>query len=204
MKKIEDFSLKTITAIQVMIATIISLLFQFVFPMNWQPLDVALYGPNIKHGDPDINIVISTVSQWYFSFSIAWLIYRDNPYINNFLIYSLGSLVLILFAEIFILHVFWDYIHIPPLIVAVYLLSKKRKSLHQEWFPHYFTFTSIWLFLAYIFQLSYLGEPFFETMIKWAILSLIAFAISFTFPDNIYVKYQNKNREVSSVPQTKL
>ncbi|MFX1313656.1 MAG: hypothetical protein ACFFHD_13760, partial [Promethearchaeota archaeon] len=82
--KLNNLSLRSITLIQVAIATIISLLFQFLIPYWWQPLDTFQHGIK-QHGDVGANIVIFTISQWYFSLSIAWLIYHDNPYLNNFL-----------------------------------------------------------------------------------------------------------------------
>jgi hypothetical protein len=62
-RRINEYSLRMITIIQIIIATIISLLFQFVFPLNWQPFDCALHGPNVQHGDPGTSVVISTLSQ---------------------------------------------------------------------------------------------------------------------------------------------
>ncbi len=151
MKRIRECSLKTITIIQTAIATSISLLFQFVIPMNWNPLDVAMFGPDIKHGDSDRNIAIATFTQWYFSFSIAWLIYRDNPYVNNFLIYS--SFVTsgaIIFLSIVLYQLFWDYVHITPFIIDIYILWKKRDTLYQKWYPQFFIFGSIWFITAYL------------------------------------------------------
>ena len=63
-----------ITGIQLTIATLISLIFQFIIPFSWHPLDTFQYGAR-NHGDPGANIIIFTISQWYFSFSITWLFY---------------------------------------------------------------------------------------------------------------------------------
>lgn len=189
MKKIKDYSLKTITIIQTAIATFISLLFQFVFPLNWNPLDVAMFGPDIKHGDPDRNLAIATFSQWYFSFSIAWLIYRDNPYVNNFLIYSsfitAGSIIIL---EIYMFQLFWDYIHITAFIVDIYILWKKRDTLYQKWFPYFFIFGSIWFYGAYLLRLAYFGAPLWMILVDWVGVSILSFALSFLFPDSLIGK----------------
>jgi len=126
--KFNELSLKTITIIQIVISTTVSLIFQFIIPFSWQPLDTFLYGIK-QHGDPGTNIIIFTISQWYFSFSIAWLIFQDNPYINNFLIYSIVPLGIIVFYEFFFLYLYYDYIHITPIIIDIYLIWKKRDTL---------------------------------------------------------------------------
>ncbi len=103
MKEVNKFSnlnLRTITVIQLIIAAIISLIFQFLLPFSWQPLDTFLYGPK-QHGTPGANVIIFTMSQWYFSLSIAWLFYRNNPFLNNFLIYSIMPLGMIVIYEFF-------------------------------------------------------------------------------------------------------
>ncbi len=188
MKKISDFSLKTITIVQITIATIISLLFQFFFPLTWQPLDLIMFGPDIKHGDPDMNVVIASISQWYFSFSIAWLIYRDNPYINNFLIYSFGTVILISFADIFYYHLFWDFIHFTPLVIDIYLIWKKRDTLYQKWLPYYMIFLSFWYYIMYFLHLVYFLIPLVLLIANWTAVTLIGIALSFSFPDNIISK----------------
>ncbi len=194
MKKISEYKLSTITPIQIAIATLISLLFQYVFPLTWQPLDLRMYGPNIKHGDSKMNVVIASVSQWYFSFSIAWLIYRDNPYINNFLIYSFGSVFMISFAGIFYYHLFWDFIHLFPLAVDFYLLWKKRDTLYQKRLPYYLIFISSWYYLVYFLHLAYFLIPLILFIANWLIVTIIGIAISFSFPDNIYSEFKRKTK----------
>ena len=67
--KFKDLGLKYITTIQISIATIISLLFQFLIPYSWQPLDAYRYGA-VPHGFEGTNLVFFTLSQWFFSLSI--------------------------------------------------------------------------------------------------------------------------------------
>ncbi|TFG07422.1 MAG: hypothetical protein EU539_04935 [Promethearchaeota archaeon] len=193
MKRISEYDLKTITILQIIIATGISLLFQFVFPLNWQPFDRALHGPNVQHGDPGTSVVISTLSQWFFSFAVSWLIYRDNPYINNFLIYSLFPLMMVLFMDIAIF-LWWDYIHFLPLAVDIYLLLKKRKTLFQRWFPYYFIFYSIWYTSVYFLRLTYLDLPLNLFIINWISMGILGFMISCSFPDSILISYIENRR----------
>lgn len=194
LKRISEYSLRTITIIQIIIATVITLLFQFVFPLNWQPFDRALHGPNVQHGDPGTSVVISTLSQWFFSFAIAWLIYRDNPYINNFLIYSLVPLINVVVMDLFLL-LFWDYIHFIPLAIDFYILFKKRETLFQKWFPYYLVFFSSWYCVVYFLRLTYLDMPLNLFIANWIAMGLIGFGISCIFEDSIVKSYLKKKKD---------
>lgn len=192
MKKIRELNIRIIFLLQIATATVISLLFQFVFPLTWQPLDFTMYGPNIKHGDYNMNFVIVTVSLWYFSFSIAWLLYQDNPYVNNFLIYSLPTLFLIAFMDLFYYHLFWDFIHFTPLVVGSILLWKKRDTLHQRWLPYYLIFLSVWIYSVYFLHLAYFLIPLTLYTFNYIVVTSLAVAITFTFPDNFISKLRRK------------
>ncbi len=152
-----NLNLHTITIIQFAIAILISLTFQFLIPFSWQPLDTFLYGAK-QHGDPGANIIIFTISQWYFSLSIAWLFYRKNPYVNNFLIYSIAPLSIIVIYEYFVLYLYYDYIHITPIIIDIYLIWKRRETLFRKFAPLIITLNIAWLFLVYFFKLAYYNE----------------------------------------------
>ncbi len=153
----KEYKLRTVTILQISIALIISLIFQFIIPYSWQPLDTFLYGIQ-QHGDPGTNLVIFTLSQWYFSLSLAWFIYRDNPYINNFLIYSIVPLGIIFFYEFFFLFLYYDYIHIFPVIISFYLIWKKRNTLSQKYAFYIITINISWLLLVYFLNLAYYNE----------------------------------------------
>ncbi|MBD3339350.1 MAG: hypothetical protein GF353_09585 [Candidatus Lokiarchaeota archaeon] len=196
MKIFKNLHIITITLIQLAIATSISILFQFVFPMTWQPLDVAMYGPEITHEDSNTNMVIATISQWYFSLSIAWLIYRENPYINNFLIYSIVSLTMIVFIEFFVYQLFWDFIHLTPLVVDVYLLAKKRDTLFQKWLPFYLVGCSFWYFAVYLLDLAYFGAPLLVFFFNWSVITSLCVLISFGFPDSVLSKMRKQSRNL--------
>ncbi|MBD3339349.1 MAG: hypothetical protein GF353_09580 [Candidatus Lokiarchaeota archaeon] len=198
MKKIEKLSLQSISMIQIAIASIISLLYQFVFPMTWQPLDVAMFGPNIKHGDPNRNVVIATISQWYFSISIAWFLYRENPYINNFLIYSFIPICTILLLDIVLFHLYWDYIHLLPFIVDIYIFRNKRFTLYQKWFPYYYIFCCTWVFSTYFFDLAYHGAPLSLILFDWISVTILSIGFTFYFPDSITKRRSQAYSELSS------
>ncbi|UCC21065.1 MAG: hypothetical protein JSV62_07250 [Promethearchaeota archaeon] len=153
----KHFKLHTITLLQISIAIFISLLFQFIIPFSWQPLDTFLYGIK-QHGDPGTNITIFTISQWYFSISLTWFICRDNPYINNFLIYSIVPLGIIVVYELFFLYLYYDYIHIFPVIIAIYLIWKKRETLSQKYALYIIPINVSWLLLVYFLKLAYYNE----------------------------------------------
>ena len=174
-----ELSLRAISFIQITVATIISLIFQFLIPYSWQPLDTLLYGAK-QHGDIGANIVIFTISQWYFSLSIAWLIYRDNPYINNFLIYSIVPLGIIAIYEFFVLFLFYDYIHITPVIVDIYLIWKRRETLSQKYALIIITVNISWLLSVYFLKSAYYNEELLIYirhvliyLVLWTILSFL-------------------------------
>ncbi len=176
---LNDLSLITITLIQILIATIISLVFQFLIPLSWQPLDKFLYGIK-QHGDPGTNLVFFTISQWYFSLSVSWLIFRDNPYINNFLIYSIVPLGIIAFYEFFFLYLYYDYIHITPIFIDIYLIWKKRETLSQKFAFYIISINISWLFSVYFLKLAYYSEALLIYirnvliyLVLWIILSFI-------------------------------
>ena len=180
MKKFFNLNLYIVTIIQFTLAIIISLTFQFIFPYSWQPLDTFLYGSR-NHGDPGANIIIFTISQWYFSFSIVWLLYRDNPFINNFLIYSIVPLGIIVVYEFTVLFLYFDYIHIAPLIIDIYLIWRKRETLSQKFAPYIIALNIVWLILAYFFDLAYYNEELIIFIRNIIVYIVLWTALSFFF-----------------------
>ena len=176
---LHKLDLKTITIFQISIAAIISLIFQFLIPFSWQPLDNFLYGIK-QHGDPGTNLVIFTISQWYFSLSVAWLIFRDNLYINNFLIYSIVPLGIMVFYEFIFLNLYYDYIHITPIIIDIYLIWKKRETLSQKYAFYVILINISWLISVYFLKLAYYSEELsfyirnvLIYLVLWIILSFV-------------------------------
>lgn len=133
------------------------MLFQFLIPFWWQPLDTFLYGLK-QHGDLGTNIVIFTISQWYFSLSVAWFIYHDNQYLNSFLVYSIVPLGIIIIYEFFFLFLYYDYIHITPVIIDIYLIWNKRETLLQKFAPFIIFLNITWLISVYFLKLAYYNE----------------------------------------------
>jgi hypothetical protein len=169
---LSNLNLTYISFIQLGIASVISLIFQFAIPFSWQSLDTFLHGIK-NHGDPGANIIIFTLSQWYFSFSIAWLFYRKNPYLNNFLIYSIVPLSMIVIYEFTALFLYYDYIHITPLLVDAYLIWKHRETLLKRFAPYIIALNTIWLILVYSFNLAYYNEElliFIRNLIFYIVL----------------------------------
>ena len=178
--KLNDLSLTKITLIQITIATIISIIFQFLIPFSWQSLDTFLYGVR-QHGDPGTNLVIFTLSQWYFSLSLAWLFYRDNPYINNFLIYSIIPLGIIVIYEFFFLFFYYDYIHITPVIIDIYLIWKRRETLSRKFALYIIPINIFWLISVYFLKLAYNNEDLIIYIRNIIIYSTLWVALSFLF-----------------------
>jgi len=186
--KLNELNLITITLIQITLATTISLLFQFLIPFSWQPLDTFLHGAR-SHGDPGANIVIFTISQWYFSLSLAWLLFRDNPYINNFLIYSIVPLGIIFVYEFFFLFLYYDYIHVIPFILDIYLIWKKKETLSQKFSIYIILLNIIWLFLVYFLNLAYYSEELSVFLSNILIYTVLWILLSFLFR----IKKKDKN-----------
>ncbi|MEJ2294257.1 MAG: hypothetical protein P8Y23_05755 [Candidatus Lokiarchaeota archaeon] len=176
---LSELNLKSITIIQIIVAFAVSLLFQFVIPMNWQLLYYFGEGPNAHHFEEGMNIVIFTISQWYFSLSIAWFLRRDNPYINNVLIYSIVGLILTIIGEIISFGLFYDYYHLIPFFVSVYIFWKKRDTIKPKYVIHNSIFIFVWLLLDYIFKLAYYQVPFIEYLIRLIIVILLGYVLAY-------------------------
>jgi hypothetical protein len=176
---LSELNLKSITIIQIIVAFAVSLLFQFVIPMNWQLLYFFSEGPSIHHFEKGANIVIFTISQWYFSLSIAWFLRRDNPYINNVLIYSLVGLILTIIGEIISYGLFYDYYHLIPFFVSVYIFWKKRDTIKPKFVIHNSIVIIIWLLLVYILGLAYYQGPFTEYLIRLIIVISLGYVLAY-------------------------
>ena len=179
LKKLGDLNIRYITIIQLAVALIISLLFQFVIPYTWQPLYAYGNNPNIKHGDLGTNLVFFTISQWYFSLSIVWFLRRDNKYINHFILYSIFPLSLIVVLEFSVLGLYYDYVHIFPLIIAFYITWEKRDSLISHYIIYYTIFLTSWVFTVYFLKLAYYGAPLLTFFLNWSVNTLLNIGYNF-------------------------
>jgi len=178
MKKINELSLRSITLIQIIIASIITLVFQFIIPLSWQPLDVYTLGPDVKHGTPGANIVLFAVSQWYFSLSLAWFLKRDNKYLNNFLAYAIVPLSSIVIPEIVIIGLYYDYIHLIPFFVSIYILLYKRDSLYPIYVIYYIIILTVWSIIDYAFKLAYYDATLLEFIFNGILLMIFTIILS--------------------------
>lgn len=189
LKKLGDLNIRYVTIIQLEVALIISLLFQFVIPFSWQPLNAYGKDYTITHGHPRFNLVFFTVSQWYFSLSIVWFLRRDNKYINHFILYSIFPLSLIIVFEFSVLGLYYDYIHIFPLIIAFYITWKKRDSLIPYYIIYYTVFFTVWLFTVYFLKFAYFGAPLLTFILNWSVNTLLNIGYTFFV---IYLKKKSR------------
>jgi len=173
-------NITNIVIIQILGAVCIAFLFQFVFPLWWQPLDAYNQG-KVNHLDPNTNITIFTISLWQFAFSVMWFLDPDNVFINNFLVYSIPSHTMIMIQEFFIFRLYIDYIHLLPLVLGYIILLKKRETLKQRLLPYYLIGISSILFMDYFLELAYYGGPLWVFIVKWGILTSLNIVLSFTF-----------------------
>ncbi|MFX0058495.1 MAG: hypothetical protein ACFE85_11155 [Candidatus Hodarchaeota archaeon] len=196
MKKLDECSLRTLTLIQIAIATLVSLIFQFIIPLNWQPLDVYTLGPDVRHGDPGANVVLFALSQWYFSISIAWLFYRNNKHLNNFLVYALVPTSTIIFTEFFQIYLYYDYIHLLPFFVSFYIIIKKRKNLFPKYVIYYLLITAPWAFIDYFFKLAYYDSSFPEFLFNGIMFLIFTIILSLIIKPSKIIKIFNKEAKV--------
>jgi hypothetical protein len=167
-----------IEILQIIGAIALSSIYQFIIPLSWFPLD-SFTRPTVKHGDPGTNIIIFTISQWYFSFSVVWFFKRDNKFINNFLIYSIPPLYSMLILEFFGFRLFYDYIHIIPLIVAFTIFFTQLKNITPKFVVLNILISSIWLYLAYFFRVAYYDDSIGFFTFKLSLICIVDLIIAF-------------------------
>jgi len=172
---LNNLSLKQKTLFQIGIAITISLVFQFLIPVSWRPL------PTVIGEDFESWNVIFTLSQWFFSFSIAWFFFRDNRYINNYLICSILPLGVIVALEFTVLFLYYDYLHLLPFIIDMYILWKKRGIINRKLMLSFLVFFSIWFLLDYFLGLAYYQIPLFLFLLALLLWVLVMFGFSFFF-----------------------
>ena len=156
--KWNELDLKSKTIIQIIIATTISILFQFIIPSSFRPLTNYM-GIDFEGGIFGTNNAIFTLSIWLFSFSISWFIYMDNPYINSFITIALIPFSMIVAVEFSFIFLYWDYIHLVPIIIGIYIIWKKRISLKKREMMYYILILFVWLLFDYFFGLAYSEIP---------------------------------------------
>ncbi|TFG19594.1 MAG: hypothetical protein EU533_06645 [Promethearchaeota archaeon] len=172
--------------LQVIGAIIITLVYQFIIPLSWFPLDNFMR-PSVEHGDLGTNIIIFTISQWYFSFSVVWFFKRDNKFINNFLIYSIPPLYSMLILEFFGFGLYYDYIHLIPLIVAFVIIFTQLETLKPKFVTINIIVSCIWIYLAYFWRVAYYDDSINFLTFKLVIICIVDLIIAF-----IIAKLQKK------------
>lgn len=149
-------SMKYKILLQILIAIGIAVTLQFVIPLSWQPF-YTIVGP-VFGTNTGVGWIIFWLDTWFFSFAIAWLIYRENPYLNNFMMYSLIPLVIILAVEFIFYQLFWDYIHILPFIVDI-LILRKRDTLRKNLIVIFALIMTGLIFLEYYLGIAFSALP---------------------------------------------
>ncbi|MFX1453208.1 MAG: hypothetical protein ACFFCM_20410 [Promethearchaeota archaeon] len=169
-----DFSLdKKRFLIQILIAVVISVLLQIVIvPLIIDPLTRRF--PTIF--ETRATILITTLSFWFFSFSVAFFFYPENEIIDSYLLCSIIPLIIIIIQE-FVSLFFFDILHLLPIIVVILIIWKNPKTINLK----YVTITSpllvIWFLIVRLlginyptFELSPLGITY---LITWGIMNIV-------------------------------
>lgn len=173
--------------IQIGIAVCISIFFQFV-------LDPYIYDPYIRDqmtglfeaGDA---IVICSLSMWFFSFSLAFFYYK-NELLTNYLICSFIPLLIIVIAE-FTFFLFYDFLHIPPVIVVCYILCKYRQTIRLKYVALSSLFLILWATTVRLLGTNYTAIALFPlgllAIICWPLMNLF-FALLIKYFDKKHRK----------------
>ncbi|MFX0133208.1 MAG: hypothetical protein ACFFDN_06145 [Candidatus Hodarchaeota archaeon] len=159
--------------IQILIAVIISVLLQIVIvPLVIDPLTRRF--PTIF--ERRATILITTLSFWFFSFSVAFFFYPENEIINSYLLCSFIPLVIIIIQE-FIALFFFDVLHMLPIIVVIYIVWKLPDTINLKFTTIASPILVLWFFTVRLlginypdFELSFLGISY---IIIWGILNII-------------------------------
>ncbi len=159
--------------IQILIAVAISVLFQLV-------IDPFIYDPYVRQNpanfiDAGKAIVITSMSMWFFSFALAFFYYPENEIITSFLTCAfipLAAIVAIEFASLF----FYDFLHVLPVIIIVYIFWKKRDVLDLKYIAIWSVVLSFWLLTVHLLGFNYATlklEMIMIGMAGWPVLNLI-------------------------------
>ncbi len=159
-------------AIQIIFSVVISVLIHvFVYPMIINRL-LQFQGTQTAQNQ----FYLTSLSCWFFAFSIAFLFYPDNEIVNSYLLCSLLVLVVIVARE-FMQLFFYDALHIPPIIVSVYVMLKKRETINVKIVAITSPILVAWFLLVRIVGLNYL---YYELnvlgivyMIIWPIFNIL-------------------------------
>jgi hypothetical protein len=164
---------------QIVAAIVISFVYQLVIPLSWFPLD-SFTRPTVKHGDPGTNIIIFTISQWYFSFSLVWFFKRDNKIINNFLLYSIPALYPMFILEVFGFRLIYDYIHILPLVVGFAIFFTQIDTIKPKFVILNILLSAVLLYFAYFLRLAYYDDSIGFFTFKLLLICIVDLTIAFT------------------------
>ena len=160
--------------IQILVAIGISVLFQLVIdPVIYDPFIRDRMGGFLEPGDA---IVICSMSMWFFSFSLTFFIYRTNEIINNYLLCAFIPLAIIVgfeFATLF----FIDFLHIPPVIIIVFIIWKHRSTFQLKKVAIASVVLIIWATTVRLIGTNYTGLPLFPhglvAVIGWPLLNIL-------------------------------
>ncbi len=168
--------------IQILIAIGISVFFQLVIdPLIYDPFIRENLGGLIEAGDA---IVICSLSMWFLSFSMAFLYYRNNEIINNYLFCAFLPLLLIVgfeFASLF----FIDFLHIPPVIIGFVILWRYRATLKLRNVLVTSLVLVIWIIIVRLVGTNYQSVSLFPmgllAIIFWPLLNIFLYYLVIHF-----------------------
>ncbi|MHA1649780.1 MAG: hypothetical protein ACTSYB_06280 [Candidatus Helarchaeota archaeon] len=163
--------------IQVIIVIGVTLIVQFLIPWSWLPFN-AIVGDVFGSGMVT-SLPIASMSTWIFAFSIAWFIFRDNSYINSFLVCAVFPLSVIVGIEFSFYRLVWDYIHVLPLIIGIYIIWKKRDTLIRRYILLFSGILVGIILLEYYIGVAYSAIPLLLLALLLPIFVLVTIQIEF-------------------------
>lgn len=161
--------------LQLGVATVIALILQFIVPRAWLPFQQTVGEVFSAEG----GLLIAELSTWFFSLSIAWFINQNNKYLNSVMIYALLPLGVILALEFSFYFLFWDYLHLLPFIIGIYIAVKRRATLSQAWMLIFSLLLTGWVFLAYFLELAYSNMSILLLLLGMIIYIPVMIGVSF-------------------------
>ncbi|TFF85827.1 MAG: hypothetical protein EU551_03225 [Promethearchaeota archaeon] len=171
--------------IQIIIAIVISIFFQLI-------IDPLIYDPYVRGsirilvGDA---VVITSLSQWFFSFSFAYLYYRENEILENYLLCGFIPLVIIVGVELAVLGLFWDFLHIPPIIISIFIIIKRHSKIKLKYIGIISIFLMVWASIVRLLGTNYTTVAIFPeglvVILLWPLLNLLMGAMIIYLPKKI-------------------
>jgi hypothetical protein len=146
---------------------------------------IYLFAYDLRYG----STFITSLSAWYFAFSISYIYNQDNEIINNYLFCCFIVMLIIIFSNIIRFLSFWDFLHLIPVAINVHIIWKKKKTLKLSYIILFQFVMVSWIYIVRILELNYVILPL-EMGVFFAMFYSIATITLGVIVIIIYNKYE--------------